>query len=1112
MRTIATLIVCVMSLSVTWAQSQNTAQIQGTIQDASGAPVPGAQVKATQTDTGVSRVVSSETDGVYVLPNLPIGPYRLEVTKSGFSTYVQTGIVLQVATNPTVDVSLKVGAVSEQVQVEANAALVETQATGVGNVMETQRIVELPLNGRQATDLIQYTGAAVVLGTAGNGGYPGTVQFSIAGGQAFGVAFWLDGSVYNNPWDLANMPLPFPDALAEFKVETSSLTAQNGVHAGGTVTGVTRSGSNAFHGDAFEFLRNGDLNARNFFAPTRDTLKRNQFGGTIGGPVIKNKLFFFFGYQDTITRQDPAANTAATFVPTAAMIQGNFSACPQDLSASVLAGIPAAISSQIHNNIIPASLFDPASLKLAALLPPTTGACGNTGFGLVTQINENQYVGRGDWQTSSKNTLFGRYIRTHFYRPPSYNFTPTNILTTSQGGLDDADQSWVVGDTYLFGPTLVNQFRASVDRIAVHRFADNYVSACDLGVPVYCGYTPHQSGFTVTGAFTVGPGTGGQAQAHSTPLQLNDDISWVHGNHQINFGGGGEVSKMLFYGNVYAQTNWTFNNIPTFLLGEFSTNSMSLPNDLLEQKWFVNAYVQDTWKVSPHFTVNLGIRWEPFLPPSEINGSVYNFSLANLIAGVKSTQFVNAPPGLSYPGDPGFIGKSGEQSQWNLWAPRVALAWDPKGDGKMVIRAGWGISYDYVAGELMVNSADAAPYGGTEIWSGQFSNPFATNPGGNIYPYAVNKNAPFAPGGTYIFLPPNLKTPETEQWNLVIQRQFGSNWLASASYIGSESYHLWDSYQVNPAVYIPGTCAAGQYGLAKAGPCSSTANQNYRRVFVLNNYPGALFASGAPAFGYVDSFDSGATSSYNGLLLRLAKRFSKGLSMDANYTWSHCIGDLSIGDSTGNAGQGLAIPNNRNYDRSNCQSNEIGGTFSVDRRQIFNLTVVYQSPKLSNAWANRLLSDWKIAPIYSFKSAYWISAYLSTDVALNGDTGNERPVQVLSNPLCANPRPSCWINPAAFTTPAPGTLSALGRNNIPGPHYFGIDMEVSREFPIREGYRFEVRAEAFNLTNSFRAGISLPSLLAGASGVNTTFGTPTFGQITSADDPRIMQLAMKFSF
>jgi hypothetical protein len=349
-------------------------------------------------------------------------------------------------------------------------------------------------------------------------------------------------------------------------------------------------------------------------------------------------------------------------------------------------------------------------------------------------------------------------------------------------------------------------------------------------------------------------------------------------------------------------------------------------------------------------------------------------------------------------------------------------------------------------------------------------------------------------------------------WNLVLQRQVGKDWLVSATYLGSESEHLWDSYQVNPAVYIPGNCVAGQYGLTKPGPCSTTGNQNYRRTFVLNHYPGTLFANGAPAFGYVDSFDSGATSSYNGLLLSLQKRFSKGFTMNANYTWSHCIGDLSIGDSTWNAGQGLAIANDRAHDRSNCQSNEIGGTFSADRRQIFNLTVVYQTPKLSNVWASRFLSDWKLAPIYSLKSSYWISAYLSTDVALNGDTGNERPVQVLSNPLCANTSPSCWINPKAFVSPAPGTLSGLGRNNIPGPGFFGIDMEISREFPIREGYRFEIRAEAFNLTNSFRAGISLPSLQAGASGVNTTFGTPTFGQITSALDPRIMQMAMKFSF
>src|SRR5438552_354700 len=239
MKTLRVVLMCAFTCLGLRAQSVATSQIQGTIQDATGSAVPGAEVKVTQTETGAVRTVTSGADGGYVFANLAIGPYRLEVSKTGFSTYVQTGIVLQVATNPTIDVALKVGAVSEQVQVEANATLVETQATGVGSVIDNQRILELPLNGRQATDLIQLAGAAIPQGVAGAGGFPNTGQIVIAGGQAFGVAFWLDGSLYNNPWDNANLPFPFPDALQEFKVETSSLTAQNGVHAGGTINAVT---------------------------------------------------------------------------------------------------------------------------------------------------------------------------------------------------------------------------------------------------------------------------------------------------------------------------------------------------------------------------------------------------------------------------------------------------------------------------------------------------------------------------------------------------------------------------------------------------------------------------------------------------------------------------------------------------------------------------------------------------------------------------------------------------------------------------------------------------------------------------------------------------------
>ena len=310
------------SLSL-WGQA--TSQIQGIVKDSTGAAIGAAGVKVTQTGTGQVRTVASGNDGVYVLASLPLGPYRLEVTKPGFSTYVQNGIVLQVNTNPTIDVTLNVGEVSTQVQVEANAALVDTQGTSVGSVIEQRRIVELPLNGRNPVELIQLSGAAVPAGRNGTAGMPGGLNISIAGGLPSGVGYNLDGTNYNNPFDAVNLPFPFPDALQEFKVETNAMTANNGGHAAGAVNASVKSGTNQFHGNLFEFVRNGKMNARNFFASSRDSLKRNQFGGTIGGPIKQNKIFFFGGYQGTYTRQDPAGTPA--FVPTTAMMAGDFSQC-----------------------------------------------------------------------------------------------------------------------------------------------------------------------------------------------------------------------------------------------------------------------------------------------------------------------------------------------------------------------------------------------------------------------------------------------------------------------------------------------------------------------------------------------------------------------------------------------------------------------------------------------------------------------------------------------------------------------------------------------------------------------------------------------------------------
>ncbi|HEY3839794.1 MAG TPA: carboxypeptidase regulatory-like domain-containing protein [Bryobacteraceae bacterium] len=1083
-------------------RAQSTPQIQGLIRDASGAAVSGAIVKASQTEMGTARTTTSDVDGAYVLSNLAIGPYRLEVTKPGFKTYIQTGVVVQVESQSTVDIALRVGDLNEQVKVVADAALVETQSTNIGSVIENRRILELPLNGRLATDLIQLAGWAIPQGVAGSGGFPNTGQIVIAGGQAFGSGFYLDGGQFNNPWDNANLPFPFPDALQEFKVETNALDAGKGVHAGASINAATKSGTNDLHGDLFEFLRNNVLNAQNFFTnaspnAVKDSLKRNQFGGAFGGPIIRDRWFLFAAYQNTQTRLSAPAPDA--FVPTAAMQAGDFSACPS--------AIPASLASDFDNGkLAPGISFDPVSLKLARALPATSDPCGRTHFVIPTQVGEHQVVARTDYQINKNQSLFGRYLLVSYYRPPAFALAPANILTTQQAGLDDLVQSVIVGHTWTAGPNAVNSFRGGMNRVAVGRGNADFFSGCDLGVKMYCGYLPHQSFFSVTdGSFALGTATGSKARSISNSYQLGDDFSQVKGAHQIGFGVTLSQYRLSVRSTVYAQDQYMFPSLVAFLLGGTPSNSVmvttSLPLSMGQEKWYFGSYVRDTWKLSPRLTLNAGLRYEPFLPMSMVEGAVYDFNLTDMIAGKKTTMYRNAPPGLTFPGDPDFPGHSGMNRQWNLFAPRVGVAWDPTGQGRLSIRAAYGLAYEFNNGQLFVNSANSPPFGGTVAFSASsFSDPFAGNPGANIFPYTVGPNAPFVQGGVFIPLRPDMHTTAVHQWDLATQRQFGSNWLASITYAGSQTEHLWLDYQLNPAIIVP--CPES----APITTCNNTLNTNARRIFTLNQYSGASLISN------MDQLDDGGTASYNSLTLAVEKRLSQGVSANANYTWSHCIGDLTDGNSVGSGQGGLAEPANRRQDRSNCVSREVNGDFSSDRRHLFNFTVVAETPRFANRKMRTLATGWQAAGIYRAQSAAWLTVAMSPpDRQLSGING-QRPLQVLPDTLCANPTSSCWLNPAAFAVPAPGTLSTMNRANVPGPGFWQLDMSVARTFQITERQKLQVRAESFNLTNSFRAGIAPPNLTAGSPGISLALGSPNFGRITSALEPRLLQLAMKYVF
>ena len=1083
----AVLLVCAMSCGLVWGQA--TAQISGTVTDQTGAVLPGAEITATQTETGVARMSISNETGSYVLPNLPLGPYRLQVELPGFRTFVQTGIILQVNSSPVVNARLEVGQVTEQVEVQANAAAVETRSAGIGQVVENTRILELPLNGRNVTDLIYAVGAAVQVATATQRGFsPNMPLISVAGGMGYGVAYQLDGAIHNNPYDGTSMPFPFPDAVQEFKTETSGLTAQNGRHSGASVNAVTKSGTNDFHGDLFEFVRNDLYSARNYFSPTRSTLKRNQFGGTVGGPILKNRLFFFGGYQGTTLRRDPA--DVRQVVPTAAILAGDWTAFT---SPACNAGRAIALRSPFVNNRIDPTLYNKAALNIAARLPKTDNPCGEIFIGRRAVQNDWQSVGRVDFQKSNKNSIFGRYMITGYTEDPPIKYDP-NPLNAGTAGIDNLAQAFTIGNTYLVSANMVQSFRLAANRIAVHRYGLPFFGYQDVGIKMY-EYVPHYLQIPVTGGFTLGSGSGGDTFVNTANFQAVDDVSLVRGNHQFAWGANLALGDSNLITRFFAVGRLPFTGqqsglgMSDFMVGRITNFTQAGPNELHTNQWYLGVYGQDTWKWTPRLTLNYGVRWEPFLPQNFKDGRIYNFSEDRFHQGVKSTVIKNAPAGFYYPGDPGFPGKTGANKQWGNMGPRLGLAWDVNGDGRTSVRASYSLAYEYTPLTFHIDTTGfASPFGNeVDIPSpGPLDDPYLGYPGGNPFPYTKGVDIFFPLYSSFTSIPYDLKNMYAQSWNVSLQRELPGNLVASASYAGLQMTHVWTLQALSPAIYFPqASCTIN--GVTYT-PCSSTANTNQRRRFTIERPQDGQYMA------FVDKLDDGGTQSYHGLILLLERRATKGVTLSGNYTWSHCYGDQT--DTTGdgpNPGQGYTNPLNRDADRGNCDS---------DRRHLFNLSAVAQTPNFSNRTLRILGSGWRLTGIYHYNTGRFLNILSGLDQALNG-VQSQRAQQVLVDPYGdKSGRPlTNYLNPAAFTQPALGTLGNVGRNSVQGPSTWQLDMGVSRSFQLRESQRFEFRAEAFNLTNSFRA-------MDPANALNNNL----FGQLRTARDPRILQFALKYVF
>lgn len=1103
------------------AQASSIASVTGRVTDATGAVLAGARVTMTAVDTNTVREAVTDANGSYDFPSLPIGPYVLKVTAPGFEVYEQKGLDLNVNDALQVNVGMKVGADTQKVEVQADASMVQTQQNMVSQVMDQQRVVDLPLNGRDPTQLIIISGGAVNHsdGTnTGNKSFYTSQSIAIAGSAGNTTNYLLDGGDNMDSFTNVNMPLPFPDAMAEFSVETSVLPARNGLHPGGLVNIVTKSGSNDWHGDVFEFVRNGDVNALNYFATAQDSLKRNQFGGIFGGHIIRDKLFFFGGIQETIVRQDPSGSSA--FIPTTAALSGDFSSldgagCQSSGKARAIFD-PQTGAALGPTDFINPARFDQAAVNFMKYLPVSSAnSCGQIHYGVPVIYNARQYVTRVDWDMSRKQQLYGRYLQDNYNQPAPWN--PSNYLYTTTQGVIQRPQTLVLGHTYTINPTTLNSFHFTFGRRSVARFPNSDgIDPAALGVsPIF---TPPLATDNLQLAISNSFSTGGSGLARwgITSYQEADDVDLTRGKNQFAFGA--ELIRTQNNQNDEYNDSGTFSftgvyskdPLLDFLMGYMPSFTQTLQQDYSYRQTLVALYGQDTIRVTPRLVMNVGLRWEPTLPAHDFfnRGSV--FSLQGYSEGKVSQVFPNGPAGQYFWGDPG-VTKSFTSDHWLNLSPRLGFVFDPFGNGKTTIRLGGGVLFDSLGTFLTYRvTGQNAPWGVTVTESSGpylFHNPWGNVPGGNPFPLPLfpPSSYVFPQNATDTFLEAKTLPPALETWNLGIQHQFAQNWIMTITYLGNETSHLMVGNEINPAVYIPGTwTGAGSCGALTVAPgangtaCSSTGNTQARRFLSLINPAQGKYFS-ATDFGL-----NGISANYEGVLGSIEHRLSDNYTILANYTYGHCHSIIPV---TSLGGATIENPANPKGDYGPC---------SYDAPNIFNASVVYFSHAgFSNHFESFLLSDWQIAPLMRYQTGFPVNPLDGTDVSLTG-VSLDRPNVNAGVPLYSStPRTSKlyqWVNPAAFSVESPGTYGNAGHYMLRTPGYFDVDSAISRSFKATERVNVNLRVEAFNVTNHPNFGGPTPSTGV-ALGPNVSNPTSSsFGRITTAGDQRIFQGAFKVIF
>ena len=1168
-----------------FAQAAGTASIQGGVTDPTGAIIPGVTVTLTNNGTQVQRTATTDSGGQYTFPNIPVGTYSITATDKGFQTYSQTNIVLEVGSSIAINIKMTVGRMDQKIEVKSEGLALQTEDATFKQTIDQTTMTEMPLNGRQMTGLITLSGGST---SAPGGDFTGSkysyqvVSVSIAGGMGNTTMWRLDGGDNNDYMANGNLPFPFPDAVSQFSVEAAGLSAQDGMHSGGMVNVVTRSGTNGYHGTAFEFIRNNYLDGTNFFstctpvAPkttctAKDTLHQNQYGGTFGGPIRRDKIFAFAGYQRSKADQTQASTQA--HVPTAANLLGDYSVTDPAPGTTITGTSCATKTVQLKDPYTGATLagnkystaptYNAAALKLLTYLPAIVPSndpynCGLVSYAIPSQTSDNQFVTRVDYNINPKNNLYARYF-IDGYQAPAF-FSPTNILITTQSGNSERVQTFTMGEAYAINSKMVNTAHISILRRRNNRgYSSSDINASALGITAANLYQGQPNGvqLTTSNKFTVGGGTNSVSHFNDNTLSFDDDVTWLIGKNQLIFGGM-YARNQLNIGNAYEQNGvFSFSGIYSasgpnggtavgdpnldFLMGAQNSFQQSKQQQNALRGPIPSLYIQDTYHASNRLTAVAGLRWSPsFMPYDYFNRGVV-FSMAAFLANQTSTIYPNAPAGALFYGDAGVPKVFTKNSPWQF-APNVGVSFDPVGNGKTVFRAGAEIAYDqvnfytsqrnqqnppYATAISQTQTTTSGPISFSAPWSaGQITtNPF---PQPQIPTPAI---AQFFPQSQYIVMPTQFKPSYTEQWTASVQHEFPKDWQLQVQYIGSHTVHAPMGTPISPAIYVPGVWGTGGTGCAgvvttgpagkpagAAGtPCSTTANQAQRFYLTQQNpLQGNQYLGGGGGSVLINNV---GMANYNGLITTIQHRLSSTFSLLANHTWSKC---LNVADAQGDlAGTTVENPSNPGFDYGPCGS---------DYRNVENIVVVTKSAfKLSSRIKSLLANGWEFAPLIHIVSGAPVNITSGSDNSFT-DIGNDRPTLVAGVPIYTKTTLRAasgavnrgFLNPAAFqqvTAPCTAALpsgTVLTPANCPTYGTYGNISRNSFRGPLNFQFDGQV-SRTFPIHESINTVFRLEAFNV----LNhPNFSTPTavltsstFGQISgTANAARVFQGSVKVNF